>query len=112
MILLYLIGFSKGTFPKWCERLIAFGAKGAFAVYLLNNQRFVWRYVMDKNFVFLTEKPAVVLIGAVLAFALCFVGAAILIDNVRLFLFGVLGTNRMVQKLSDGIDKCLEKIKA
>lgn len=111
LILLYIIGFSKISFPQWCEKAIAFMAKGAFAVYLLNNQRFVWKYIMDKQFVFLSEKPAVVLIGVVLGFALCFVVIAILVDHARMFLFRVLGINKIVQKLSDGIEKCFDRVK-
>lgn len=103
--MLYIISFSKITFPRWCEKAIGFAAKGAFAVYLLNNQRFVWKYVMDKNFVFLVEKPAVLLVIAVLGFAACFVATAILIDHARLFLFRILGINKIVQKLSNGIEK-------
>lgn len=109
--MLYIIGFSKISFPQWCKKTIGFMAKGAFAVYLLNNQRFIWKYVMDKNFVFLAEKPAVVLVGAVLGFAVCFVVVAILIDHVRLLLFRVLRINAVVQKLSDGIETGLERIK-
>ena len=109
--MLYIIGFSKISFPQWCEKAIAFMAKGAFAVYLLNNQRFVWKYIMDKKFVFLSEKPAVVLIGVVLGFALCFVVIAILVDHARMFLFRVLGINKIVQKLSDGIEKCFDRVK-
>lgn len=109
--MLYIIGFSKISFPLWSEKAIAFMAKGAFAVYLLNNQRFVWKYVMDKNFVFLTEKPAVVLVGAVLGFAACFVVVAILIDHIRMFLFLILGINTLAKKLSDGIEKGLEKVR-
>ena len=109
--MLYIIGFSKISFPRWSEKLISFMAKGAFAVYLLNNQRFIWKYVMDKNFVFLTEKPAPVLVGAVLTFALCFVVVAILIDHVRMFLFRILGINTAVQKLSGWVEKGLERIK-
>ena len=91
--------------------MISFMAKGAFAVYLLNNQRFIWKYVMDKNFVFLTDKPAPVLVGAVLTFALCFVVVAILIDNVSMFLFRILGINTAVQKLSGWVDQGLERRK-
>ena len=106
----YIIGFSKIAFPQWSKRIIAFMAKGAFAVYLLNNQRFVWKYVMDQNFVFLAEKPVWMLIGVVLAFALCFVVVAILIDHIRMLLFRVLRINTIAQKISDGIEKVLERI--
>ena len=109
--MLYIIGFSKISFPRWSEKVIAFMAKGAFAVYLLNNQRFIWKYVMDKNFEFLAEKPVLMLIAAVLGFAVFFVIAAVLIDHARLFLFRIFGINKIVQKLSDGIERGLEKIK-
>ena len=66
---------------------------------------------MNKNFVFLAEKPVVVLVGAVLGFSVCFVIVSVLIDHVRMLLFRVFKVNAVVQKLSDGIDKCLEKIK-
>ena len=45
------------------------------------------------------------------AFAVCFVVVAILIDHVRLLLFRVLRINAVVQKLSDGIETGLERIK-
>lgn len=109
--MLYIIGFSKISFPRWSEKVIAFMAKGAFAVYLLNNQRFIWKYVMDKNFEFLANKPVWVLVGVVLGFAVFFVVAAILIDHVRMFLFRILGIHTVVRKLSDGIEKGLEKVK-
>lgn len=90
--MLYIIGFSRISFPRWSKKVIAFMAKGAFAAYLLNNQRFIWKYVMDKKFVFLANQPVFVLVAIVLGFAAFFVVAAVMIDHARLFLFRILAS--------------------
>lgn len=98
--MLYLVGFSKISFPAWSRKVISFAARGAFTAYLLNNQRFVWKYVMDKNFVFLADKPVPVLVGAVLAFSVCFVMVSVVIDHARMFLFRILRIDTVVGKIS------------
>ena len=109
--MLHVIAFSKIKLPKVTEKVIGVLAKGAFAVYILNNQRFIWKYVMNKNFMHLAETPALLMAGRILLFSVAFVIMALLIDQVRMFLFRLCRINYLAEKLSGVLEKLTDRIK-
>ncbi len=85
--ILYVIAFSKLRFHSVLKKIIGFAAPGSFAIYLLNNHRLVWEYVMKERFAFLAERGMAVIFFCVIGFALAFVMVSILVDQVRILLF-------------------------
>ena len=81
--ILYVVAFSKLSFHRWFEKLVAFAAPGAFAVYLLNNQYFVSEYGMNLRFAPLASMEPYRIVFTVLGFAVTFVVVAIIIDRTR-----------------------------
>lgn len=88
---LYVVGFSGLEFksPVW-KRIIRFAAPGAFAVYLLNNQQFIWETLFVGQFARLGQGSVYALFGHVMVFSCGFVAAALLLDHLRQRLFRVL----------------------
>lgn len=111
MAMLYVIGFSKIRFPKVLQKVIAFFAPATFAVYLLNTQGFIWSYVIENRFVEAAVGPLGAFIAEVLLFSALFTIAAMLIDRVRIFIFKVCRIDMCAEKLTEGIDYLLNKMK-
>lgn len=109
--MLYIVGFSKIRFPKMIEKVIGFLAPGAFAVYILNNQRFIWNYMMNERFTYLSTCSVWRLVADVLLFAVSFVVVSILIDRVRILLFRVCQINWLAEKAAECMDKVWSKLK-
>lgn len=108
--ILYVVWGSRVKLPPAAEKLIAFLAPGAFAAYLLNNQRFIWRHVMSERFAALAAAPVGALAGEVLLFSASFVVLAILIDKVRMRLFRLFRINDAVQAVSERIGRMALKL--
>lgn len=112
MAIFHILGMKKISFPKVIKKIIGFLAPGAFAVYIINNQRFIWEYVMVDRFSYLASSLSTVLVRDVLVFSVMFVVISILIDRVRMVVFSILKINYIAGKVSEGIDKVLFLIKA
>lgn len=107
--MLHLIAFSKLRFPGAVQKVIAVAAPGAFAVYLLNNQIFIWRHVMTDNFKHLAVLPPYQILVRVLAFSFCFVLVAVSADWVRQKLFALLRIKQAAGWTADRIDRILDR---
>lgn len=108
--MLYVIGFSKINFPKKIQKVIAFFAPATFAVYLLNNQRFIWSQIIEGRFIESAVGPTGLLIGKVLLFSLVFTIAAMLIDRLRILLFKILHVNECVDKFTKEIQNIFNRL--
>lgn len=89
-----LLLFSRLRLPEAPGRAVSFLAKGAFSVYLVNVQRYVWLYFMKGRFAFLGQARALKLIAVTLGFSLVFTAAVLLIDIPRRALFSLLPWER------------------
>lgn len=107
--ILHVIAFSKLQFRPVGQKLIAFAAPGAFAVYLLNNQIHVWRNVMTGTFAHLAAEPALPMMMHVLGFAFGFVIMAVLIDWIRQKAFALLHVKQAAAFIAGKLDKALER---
>lgn len=109
---LYLILFSKLKLNSPMIKLISFAAPGAFAAYILNNQRYVWSYVVYSRFSFLTQKPVIVMLAASIAFSLLFLACSVIADFVRRKLFKLCRIDKAADAVGRFIDNLLEKLAA
>ena len=103
--ILLLIGFSKIKFNKGLQKVIAFGASSAFAVYLINTHYLVWNNYMLNLFKDLGNSSILVIAYTVIGFAILFVVGSILIDKVRIYLFKILKVNVIGEKLDNKLMK-------
>lgn len=104
---LHVIAFSKMYFSTKINRIIGYLAAGAFAAYLINCQRFVWKFFFNKLFVNLGTANPVALVLDIILFSASFVILSIFIDRFRIFLFRALKINILAEKISIGVDKLL-----
>jgi len=108
--ILYIIAFSKLRFgPAW-QKLISFAAPGAFAVYILNCQQFIWLYVMSGNFACLTDKPVYTIVLHILAFSFGFLLISVLVDWVRRKVFELLRIPQLAVYITNSASKALGKL--
>ena len=106
---LHVIAFSKLRFHPVLQKLIAFAAPGAFAVYLLNNQIHIWRNVMTGKFAHLAAASPVHILIRVTAFAFSFVVMAVVIDWVRQKVFAALRVKEAAAFATDAFDRFLDR---
>ncbi len=104
--ILHLIAFSKISFGRRFNKIIAFAAPCSFAVYLINTQFHLWNNVMKDLLVSFAQDSWYIIVIKTVAFALCFVVLAILIDRVRMVLFKALH----IHKISEFLEKTINKI--
>lgn len=107
--ILYVLAFSKLRFGKQMNRLIAYAAPCAFAVYLLNTHPLFFRNVMENRFAFLATASPLVIVGITLAFSVGFVAASVLIDRLRLRLFDLLHIPQMLAALDRAVHNAVGK---
>lgn len=105
--MLYLITFSKIKFNLLLKKIIAFAAPSAFAVYILNVQKFIWQYVMKNNFVYLANETLFTILMHIITFSLLFVIISIFIDYGRIKLFGILKIRNVANYFTELINKML-----
>ena len=96
--ILTLIGFSKMNFHKLGTKLIKFAAPSAFSIYIINNHRSIWQYIMEDLFLPISKSSIKVVVYPIL-FAIGFVIIAILIDKIRLLIFKWLHIKDIVDKI-------------
>ena len=104
--------FSKLKINAPMIKFLNFAAPGAFAAYILNNQRYVWSYVMYNRFSFLTQKPTAVMLAAVIAFSLLLLACSVAVDFVRRKLFKLCRIDKAADAVGRFIDNLLEKLAA
>ena len=109
MAILYVIVFPKIRFSKAAKKVIGFAAPGAFAVYLLNTQPLLFKYVMKDLFRPLADQSIFKIIVFVIGFSVLFVIGSILADRVRIKIFEICKVKEIGDLLGRGINKLLTK---
>ena len=99
---LYLLLFAGMTVPKWLRKVTAFAAPGAFAVYLLNCNSFIWDRFVVNRFGFLAERTLGEMVLTVLGTSAAFVLVSVTADALRQKLFRLLGVKKHAQNVTDG----------
>lgn len=87
--LLYVIGFSKIKF-NYFKNFITFSGSKAFAAYILNNQKFIWIYIVTQRFAPWAKLSPLTLLINVFMFSGFFVIMSIMVDAIRDRLFKLL----------------------
>lgn len=106
--ILFLLCFARLRPGKALRAVIGFAAPGAFAVYLINTNRFVWTLVMKERFAPLAEKPAAAMICAVLGFALAFTAVSVGIDALRQALVRLLRIRKLAEAADRVVTRCVD----
>lgn len=109
--ILYVIAFSKIKFSTYLEKIIAFFAPGAFAVYILNNHRCIWNYLMAGRFAYLGNQSTIKMLGVTLIFSFVFVIMSLLIDRVRILIFKLLHIKEIIEFIIKKLSCFLVKMK-
>lgn len=107
MAILYVLAFSKMKFNKCFNKLISFFAPSAFAIYLFNNNPFIWNYVMNERFSSLAETRVLLIASNVLIFTICFVLLALIIDKIRCYLFKLIKIDKFCSIIDEKTQKKL-----
>ena len=108
--ILYIIGFSKINFTNIFKKVIKFAAPSTFAVYLLNNHRHIWEYVLKNLFVKISNQSILKIFVYTVGFSILFVIGSILIDKVRVLLFKVCKVSFIIDKIEEILNKIITKI--
>ena len=108
--ILYLISFSKMKLHNISKKIIKFAAPSAFAVYLLNNHRLIWQYVMKNLFVDISKQSILIIFAYVVGFSILFVIGSILIDRIRMLIFKIINVNALSNRIADSINKIITKM--
>lgn len=107
--ILYLIIFSKIKFKNINKKIVKFLAPSAFAIYILNNHRIIWEYVIKGMFTNLCTQSIMKIFVYVFAFSIIFVILSILIDKIRLLLFKIFNIKKLTQKMADLLNNIVDK---
>ena len=83
----YVLLFSRLRFGKFLRRFTAFAAPGAFAVYLINTQRFVWNGYMTDHFASWASSSPLGIAARVAVTAFVFVLVSLIVDFFRRRIF-------------------------
>ena len=110
--ILHLALFEKLRLREGQRKLIRFLAPGAFAVYILNCQYFVWRLVMKERFAALSEASPLRIAVVSVGFSLLFVFASVMLDAGRRGLFRLLRIPWLAEKAEEQCRKRFEKTAA
>ena len=106
--ILHVVLFSKIKCNDAWKKIIAFSAPGAFAVYLVNEQKFVREYMMMEKFTYLAESPVYILILHVVGTALAFLVISVVMDHIRQRLFGAFKVKDISTYITEGFIGKLE----
>lgn len=108
--ILYIIIFSKIKLNVFSKKLVKFAAPSAFTIYILNNHRLIWKYIMKDLFINLSNQPIIKIFIFIMGFSSLFVICSILIDKIRRLIFNKLHINVFVDKINNLLDILLNKI--
>ena len=104
--ILYVIAFSKLKFRKISIKIIEFFAPATFAVYLLNNQKFVWEDIMANMFINIANSSLLKIFVYVVGFSVACMILSMIVEKIRVLLF----KSCFIFKLTDKLDYLLDKI--
>lgn len=96
----YVLLFSRLRLGKFLRRFTAFAAPGAFAVYLINTQRFVWSGYMTDHFTSWAANSPLGIAARVVVTAFVFVMVSLIVDFFRRRIF------ELVQRKSAKLLSC------
>lgn len=108
--ILYLIIFSKIKFNSFLKKIIKFAAPSAFTVYILNNHRLIWDYVMKNLFINITDQSIIKIFIFITVFSSLFVIFSILIDKIRILLFKKIHIKIFIDKVDNLLNILLTKL--
>ena len=108
--ILYIIGVSKINFNIVLQNLIKFAASSTFAIYILNNHKLIWNYVMKDRFINLSNQSLIRIFIYVTGFSFIFVIGAILIDKIRTWVFKICHIGEFTINAEKVLDKIITKI--
>lgn len=97
----HVILFSRLEIKLLGTKIIKFMASSAFAVYLLNTNKFVFNNVMKGLFTNLYNQSLIKIFVYVFSFSILFVLASIIIDKIRMILFKICKLNVLLDKLGN-----------
>lgn len=101
--ILHLILFTKIKFNNIWIKFIKFMAPSTFSVYLINNNKQVWQYIMKDLFSGICESHVYKIFVYVIGFSVMFVIGSILLDKFRIFLFSIAKVPELTNKIEDMI---------
>ena len=101
----HVLLFTKLRFSRIINRLIAFFAPGAFAVYLINTHPCLWLNEFENRFSEWARLKPIPALIRVLGYAVLFVGASLLLNKIRQFLFAKLRLRPLIYQLLYGPDR-------
>ncbi len=107
---LYLIAFQRMKFSSLFQKIIKFSAGSSFAIYLINDNPLIRKYIIKNNFACLANSSIFQISIVIIACAISFVIVSILIDKIRQFLHKILHIDTIINKVSDIINIVLSKI--
>lgn len=100
----HVILFSRLKIKPLGTKIIKFMAPSAFAVYLLNTNRFIYNNVIKGLFANLCNQPILKIFACVLSFSILFELASIIVDKIRMALFRICKVNVLVGKLDNAFN--------
>ena len=103
--ILYVILFSRMKINKKVVKIIKFAAPSSFAIYVLNNHRLMWDFVIMDMFKGYIDANVLIVIIYPLVFSILFTIGAILIDKIRQYIFKKLKTKEKLEFLFNKIIK-------
>lgn len=107
--IIHVILFSDMKLSQRMIKMVKFAGPGAFAVYLLNTQHYVWDYLKNR-FVFLCGAPLYQLIVVTIGFSVLFVILSVSIDKLRQLLFKILHIGDLAKRAEERFDDLIDRL--
>ncbi|MBQ9551382.1 MAG: acyltransferase [Clostridia bacterium] len=108
--IIHVVLFAKLRLPSKMVKIVKFAAPGAFAVYIINVQYYVWNYVMKGNFAFLAKSPLYEALLVIIGFALLFVAVSVTADHFRQVLFRAVRLNKLTVFIENRVNLILDRL--
>ena len=108
--ILYLILFKRIQFSNGFKKVIGIIAPSAFIIYILNNHKLVWDYILNNMFVEIANDSIIKTFICIFGFSILFVIGTLLIDRIRILLFKLLKICEKLEVLSIKIENLFNKI--
>lgn len=108
--IIHVVLFSRIKISPKLVKVLQFAAPGAFAVYIINTQQYVFKHLMYGRFEFLCNSPIYLHLTITFGFAALFVIASIIMDYFRRQLFRILRINSLTLKAEAIIERLFERI--
>jgi len=95
--------FIKIPFGPRGKKIVAWTAPASFGVYLAHLNQNAYRVVWSDNFAWIAHSPVLLIPVYVFGFALAIFTVCLLVEKVRIWLFGILKINAGAEKLCENI---------